>query len=338
MELMISDDLIDEVFKESTTKILKIGKKIKDKEPEIEYSKRWFRTKFGKELFAQIKELEVRTWKLFSLTFPIGKLILEIANILENPEAKEEIKKSREKNENISDKFLTDLLEEHGPEILRSFVNQGATENFFFDKTDLFFFSAVVAISLYAYVENYLQRIIEELFKNKMTEQPIVEYIQKNRKINLSDIEEEKRFQTIIDNFPTNPLKKTKIILKIFQLNNRFSRLRSNLSLSKYYESFKGFTRVRHKLAHRVPILKEELISHTSQSLLRYTRKYSEMIFKQIGLEGKHPEYTQEVQNIVIDWFHGIVFPISALYTFLHSTIVVTTLFDQIIFNLMRIV
>ncbi|MBA7514201.1 hypothetical protein ES705_06226 [subsurface metagenome] len=74
----LSEEDIDRIFKRATDGIMKIAKRVKDQEPQIDYSKRWFKTRTGKIFFAQIKEIELLNWELFILSFPQKQFFKEI--------------------------------------------------------------------------------------------------------------------------------------------------------------------------------------------------------------------------------------------------------------------
>ena len=141
---------IDDIFSKSTTGILRTAKKIKEQEPQLEYSKRWFKSKHGKNFVSQIKELEKLNWELFVLTFPQKRLITAIRDMLNNKNFKEELAKAEKDPETEDDKFFAELFKEHSVRLFDSFIkDMNSTQ--LIPKKRLLAYSATSALSLNAY-------------------------------------------------------------------------------------------------------------------------------------------------------------------------------------------
>ena len=330
---------IDEIFSKSTKGILRTAKKIKEQEPELKYSKRWFKSKHGKNFVTQIKELEKLNWELFSLTFPQKRLFEAIRDMVKNKNFRAELEKIEHEPETEEDKFFKELFDKHGTKLFDYFAkNMEVTQ--LIPKKRLLSYSATSALSLYAYVDNYCFSVIESLLKNPVTRDHLILKLEKERKIFIDRkiIDEHKTlFDAIRKEFPTNPLDKLKKIMQYFGVNYKISRLRSNLSLAQYYELCDGFTRIRHKLAHRIPVLKPELVEQTSKAVHKNILNFSKSLVKTMSFEDEFPDYTKSIQRLITYWGKGLLFPVSAMYTFIHSSVVSLAIYDQVLGELISI-
>ncbi|MBA7544744.1 hypothetical protein ES705_37105 [subsurface metagenome] len=83
-------------------------------------------------------------------------------------------------------------------------------------------------------------------------------------------------------------------------------------------------------------MLNPEIVEKTSKSVHNKIMKYSEVVLNEIEFENESPDYTQPVLDLMIEWFKSLVFPISSIYTFIHSSVITLALFDQVLGEIIR--
>ena len=204
-------------------------------------------------------------------------------------------------------------------------------------------FCAFFVLSLYAYVDNYCQNLINLLLKKKHFKMYLAEKINEDRKkpiINLDGLEKRGSSNRILRAFPTNPSFKIDKLLEYFSLERKFQHFLETRNLDEFRKLFKGFIKIRNKLAHTKPILSLETIN-LSKTVSIHVKDYSNKIIdmqlkaKQ-ELQKEETAFLDNYWEFIFNWFNSLVFPLSTAFVFIKTVTVYLSIIDQIFGEIIR--
>jgi len=319
---MINLNEINECMSKSTRKIGNRKSEYNPKEIEkFVYSKKWFKTSFGKKLVEQVDEIKEVLQKLSSLTLNFNEFFRILDKTLKSSDIKEKIT-----SEGISEelyKFATKELRESNLEIFRTEDNKR--------------FCSFFILSLYAYVDNYCQILIRAFLRKQHFKQHIIEEINKERKktiIDIKNVSAKNINEKILRQFPSSPGKKLNKILDYFSLKKRLHKFLKDENLEEFLQMFDGFILIRNKLAPTAPILTIEKIKLSKvvhENIEKYSRKALEaQINAKEDMKSIKQPNLDLYWNFITGWFNELIFPLSTASTFIKATMVYLSIIDQI--------